>query len=214
MDARRISALLQRLDALLERAARARQAWLKAKAASDERRRLLIGTEGNWHRKLDEWLIHREEKIMNMNKPSQDKLEKPSTNFKTAHEVVADPALSRPEKEEALDTLEQDAHLLATASAEGMTGGEPTNLHEVLDAKEALALQPTTYAYEVVLRDLKTRQAAGPQERTQALIKHAIEALEALERADVAQASTAPGNPTPGSDEEIAKEAETEKLDP
>ena len=76
-----------------------------------------------------------------------------------------------------------------------MSGGEPTNLHEVLDAKEALALRPTTYAYEVVLRDLKTRQAEGPQERTQALIKHAIEALEALERADVAQASTAPGNP-------------------
>jgi hypothetical protein len=166
------------------------------------------------HRKLDEWPIRKEEKIMNMNEPSQHKVEKPSANFKTGHEVVADPALSKPEKETALDALEQDARLLATASAEGMTGGEPTNLHEVLDAKEALALRPTTYAYEVVLRDLRTRQAAGPQERTQALIKHAIEALEALERADVAQASTAPGNPTPGSDEEIAKEAETEKLDP
>jgi hypothetical protein len=155
-------------------------------------------------------------KIMNTNEPSQDKGEKPSANFKTAHEVVADPALSKPEKEKekALDALEQDGRLLATASAEGMTGGEPTNLHEVLDAKEALALRPTTYAYEVVLRDLRTRRAAGPQERTQALIKHAIEALEALERADVAQAPTAPGNPTPGSDEEIAKEAETEKLDP
>jgi hypothetical protein len=147
---------------------------------------------------------------MNMNEPSQDKVEKPSVNFKTGHEVVADPALSKAEKEKALDALEQDARLLATASAEGMTGGEPTNLHEVLDAKEALALPPTTYAYEVVLRDLRTRQAAGPQE----LIKHAIEALEALERADVAQASTGPGNPTPGSDEEIAEEAETEKLDP
>jgi hypothetical protein len=153
---------------------------------------------------------------MNMNEPSQDKVEKPSANFKTGHEVVADPALSKPEKEKALDALEQDARLLATASAEGMTGGEPTNLHEVLDAKEALALPPTTYAYEIVLRDLRTRQAAGagPQERTQALIKHAIGALEALGRADVAQAPTAPGNPTPGSDEEIAKEAETEKLDP
>jgi hypothetical protein len=208
MGARRISALLRRLDALLERAARARQAWLKAKAASDERRRLLTGTNGNWRRKLDEWLIRREEK--NMNKRSQDKVEKPSASFRTAHEVVADPALSKPEKEEALEALEQDAHLLATASAEGMTGGEPTNLHEVLDAKEALALPPTTYAYEVVLRDLRTRQAAGPHVG----IQNAIEALEALERADIAQTSTAPGNPPPGSDEEIAKEAETEKLDP
>jgi len=142
---------------------------------------------------------------MDMNEPSQDTAEKPSANFKTGHEVVADPALSKPEKEKALDALEQDARLLATASAEGMTGGEPTNLHEVLDAKEALALPPTTYAYEVALRDLRTRQAAGPKERTQALIKHAIEALEALKRADVAQASTAPGNPTPGSDERLPK---------
>jgi hypothetical protein len=214
MDARRISALLRRLDALLERAARARRAWLKAKAASDERRRLLTGTRGIWRRKLDEWSVRREEKIMNMNEPSQDKVEKPGGNFETAYEVVADPALSKPEKEKALDALEQDARLLATASAEGMTGGEPTSLHEVLDAKEALELPPTTYAYEAVLRDLRTRQAAGPQAPTQALIKHAIEALEALGRADVALASTAPGNPPPGSDEEIAKEAEIEKLDP
>lgn len=151
---------------------------------------------------------------MNMNEASQDKVEKPSANFNTAHEVVADPALSKLEKEKALDALEQDARLLATASAEGMTGGQPTNLREVLDAKEALELPPTIYAYEIVLRDLTTRQAAGPQKRIQVLIEHAIEALEALERADVAQASTAPGNPPPGSDEEIAKEAETEKLDP
>ena len=151
---------------------------------------------------------------MDTNELGPDKAKKPSANFQSAHEVAADPALSKPEKEKALDALEQDARLLATASAEGMTGGEPTNLHEVLDAKEALELPPTTYAYEIVLRDLRTRQAAGPQERTQALIKHAIEALEALKRADVARASAAPGNPPPGSDEEIAKEAETEKLDP
>jgi hypothetical protein len=151
---------------------------------------------------------------VNTNEPGQDKVEKPSTNYKTAHEVVADPALSKPEKKKALDALEQDGRLLATASAEGMIGGEPTNLHEALEAKEALELPPTTYAYEIVLRDLRTRHAAGRQERTQALIKHAIEALEALERADVAQASAAPGNPQPGSDEEIAREAETEKLDP
>jgi hypothetical protein len=153
--------------------------------------------------------------MTNTNEPSQDKVEKPNANFETALEVVADPALSKPQKERALDTLEQDARLLATASAEGMTGGEPTNLRDVLHAKDALEMPPTTCAYEAVLRDLRTRQAEGPRERTQALIKHAIEALEALERADVATASPVPGNPPPpGSDEEIAKEAETEKLDP
>jgi hypothetical protein len=69
-------------------------------------------------------------------------------------------------------------------------------------------------AYAVVLRDLRSRQAVGPQDGTLALIKHAIEALEALERADAAQALTASGNPPPNPDEEIAQEIEMEKLDP
>ena len=105
---------------------------------------------------------------MNTNEASQDKVEKPHANFKTPHEVIADPALSKQE----LTELEQDARLLATAAAEGMTGGEPSNLREVLDAKEA------------------------------------------LERAGAAQASTALGNPPPGSDKEIAQEIDMEKLDP
>ena len=37
-----------------------------------------------------------------------------------------------------LQMLEQDARLLSTASDEGMTGGEETNLHDVLNAKEVL----------------------------------------------------------------------------
>jgi hypothetical protein len=32
--------------------------------------------------------------------------------------------------------MEQDARQLDTATAEGMTGGEPSNLHQVLDAKK------------------------------------------------------------------------------
>jgi hypothetical protein len=107
---------------------------------------------------------------MNTNEASQDKSEKP--HFETPHEVIADPALSKQEKVEALAELEQDARLLATAAAEGMTGGEPSNLREVLDAKEA------------------------------------------LERAGAAEAATAPGNPPPGSDKEIAQEIDMEKLDP
>src|SRR5690348_2429746 len=47
MGARRIF----RLDLLLKRAARARHAWLRAKAESDERRTLLAGTKGLWRRK-------------------------------------------------------------------------------------------------------------------------------------------------------------------
>ena len=79
-------------------------------------------------------------------------------------QVVADPALSKDEKTEALEALEQAARLPSTASEEGMTGGEKTNLHDVLNAQEVL----------------KSRTAA----------------------------------PTPGSEAEVAEEAELEKLDP
>lgn len=48
--------------------------------------------------------------------------------------------------------------------------------------------------YEAVLRDLRTRLAAGPPDSLQAQIKNAIEALEALKRASQAETSTAAGN--------------------
>jgi hypothetical protein len=54
------------------------------------------------------------------------------------HAVAADPKLSPEKKEEVLDSLEQDARLLDTATAEGMTGGEKGNLQKVLDAKKKL----------------------------------------------------------------------------
>ena len=131
-------------------------------------------------------------------------------NFETPLEIVADPALSKNEKVQALDLLEQDARLLASASNEGMGGGEPTNLQEVLNARESLELPPTDYAYEVVLHDLKTRQAAAPRDGSRALIDHAIEALQALQHPAAASASTGADN----SVAEIAAETELEKLDP
>ncbi|MDQ2762014.1 MAG: hypothetical protein M3Y22_00455 [Pseudomonadota bacterium] len=151
---------------------------------------------------------------MTTNKTGQDKIEKPHAHFETPHEVAADPALSKQEKGEALDSLEQDARLLATASAEGMTGGEPSNLHEVLDAKDTLEHSPTANAYELVLRDLMSRQAAGPQGGTKALIENAIEALKALGHGTAARGSSAAGIPPQGSDAEVAKEIALEKLDP
>ena len=69
--------------------------------------------------------------------PKQDN---PQThvNFDAPLEVVADPSLSMPEKARALEDLEQDARQLAIASSEGRSGGEPTALAEVLQAKEVL----------------------------------------------------------------------------
>ena len=111
--------------------------------------------------------------------PNEDKTEtkvqRPHAAFDAPHEVVADPSLSKQEKVAALDALEQDARQLATASAEGMTGGEPVQLSEVLQAREALEMPPMAFAYDLVLKDLETRRDGpdGP-------VTRAITALHAV----------------------------------
>jgi osmotically inducible protein OsmC len=112
----------------------------------------------------------------------QATLTQPHANFETPAQIVADPDLSSQEKVELLEELEQDARQLATASSEGMHGGEPTNLHEVLDAKEALGLPD---AYKLVLSDLRARARHGAPD---AEIKSAIAALDALAHADAGAA--------------------------
>ncbi|CAN5410980.1 hypothetical protein BH10PLA2_BH10PLA2_03890 [soil metagenome] len=69
---------------------------------------------------------------------NDEKVQKPSTHFVEPREVLTDSGLSKDQKVDALETLEQDARQLAEAASEGMSGGEPTKLHEVLVAKEAL----------------------------------------------------------------------------
>jgi hypothetical protein len=110
--------------------------------------------------------------------PQPDKTQ-PQENFDAPHQVVADPALSKPEKAKALDDLEQDARQLAAASSEGMSGGEPTALAEVLQAKGALELPPIAFAYELVLKDLAARRLKGDGDA--GLIAQATAALEALQ---------------------------------
>jgi hypothetical protein len=56
MKAYRIAGLLRRIDGLRARAGKARQEAESAKAASDERRRVLTGTQGIWRRTLHAWL--------------------------------------------------------------------------------------------------------------------------------------------------------------
>jgi hypothetical protein len=50
------------------------------------------------------------------------KLYNPSTKFNKPTEIIDDAGLSKDEKETALDTREQDARQLMTASNEGMPG--------------------------------------------------------------------------------------------
>jgi hypothetical protein len=102
-------------------------------------------------------------------------------NFDAPIEVVADPSLSKQEKAEALEDLEQHARQLAIASGEGMSGGEPTALAEVLHAKEALELSSSTdFAYELVLKDLEARRLTGDGDA--GLIAQAAAALTALRK--------------------------------
>ena len=107
---------------------------------------------------------------MDSKETREDRLEKPHAHFDRPQDIVADPALSKEEKAEALEKLEQDARQLTTAAQEGMTGGEENKLQEVLDAKKALE---------------ERDGAPNPAD-----------------------------NPPAGSDAEVAKEAEIEKLDP
>jgi hypothetical protein len=102
------------------------------------------------------------------------------SNFDMPNLVVADPALSKSEKSAVLDEMEQDALQMATAANEGMAGGEPTALAEVLQAKEALELPPTDFAYGLVLKDLEAKRRAGVGDV--ALLAQTIVALEILRK--------------------------------
>ena len=157
---------------------------------------------------------------MNDDTKTEEKLEKPHAFFSEPREVVIDPSLSKDQKIAALDCLEQDARQLLTASDEGMTGGEPNKLHEVLDAKNALDKHPAEYAYDVVLHDLRAKLTAELTVDARATIERAVEALHAVEKlvpgAMMENApSTAPeGVLKPGSKAEIQDEIEREKMDP
>ena len=144
------------------------------------------------------------------------KVHQPHMEFEHPAEVVADPELSRHEKAAALDALEQDARQLATASGEGMAGGESTNLRDVLIARDSLGLSAEA-AWDVVLRALEANLPRTTGTEAHVAISQAIDALHAARRAidDLARTPpTPPGAAKPGSDQELEEELEKEKLDP
>jgi len=53
-----------------------------------------------------------------------DKIKHPATHYKTPENILEDKELSSEEKKEALNTWEQDARQLLSASNEGMPGSE------------------------------------------------------------------------------------------
>ena len=70
------------------------------------------------------------------------KTESPARHFEKPRQVVQDPNLSPSEKAKALDSWEEDAQALQRAEDEGMGGGEPTKLIDVVEAKKAIGAKP------------------------------------------------------------------------
>jgi hypothetical protein len=114
--------------------------------------------------------------------------------------------------------MEQDARQLSTATTEGMDGGEPTRLHEVLVAKSTLDLPPDSIAFAVVVNSLKAALPEAEGTQAHAVIRHAIESVEAAWAAiqKVVRARANPvGEPTTtASEKELVEELDKEKLDP
>jgi hypothetical protein len=82
-------------------------------------------------------------------KSRTEKLEHPAEHYASPRDIAEDPTLSAAEKERALDTWEQDARQMLTASNEGMPGStegqkssDQHRLGEVLRAKEAIGSKP------------------------------------------------------------------------
>lgn len=83
-------------------------------------------------------------------KPKEDpKIENPTAHFDKPNDVVHDVNLSPDEKKKALNTWEQDARQLLTASNEGMPGSEEgaqpdddNRLGEVVQAKDKIGEKP------------------------------------------------------------------------
>ena len=78
-----------------------------------------------------------------------EKLEHPDKHYPRPQDIAEDQSLSPAEKERALNTWEQDARQMLTASNEGMPGseeGQSTDDHhrlgEVLQAKEKIGAKP------------------------------------------------------------------------
>src|ERR1017187_5619130 len=88
------------------------------------------------------WLFGGDTKLM-------AQIDNPATTFEKPSDVVADSKLSHDDKKKALNTWEQDARQLMTASNEGMIGcdegltkEDPHQFGQVVRAKDTLGEKP------------------------------------------------------------------------
>ena len=146
-----------------------------------------------------------------------EKTDRPSAFFEKPRDIVTDPTLTKDQKSEALNVMEQDARQMAAASDEGMAGGERNKLQDVLVAKDTLELSPISYAYDTVTKDLRARLKTEPHGDAHALLEHAISGLDAVMKSTILNPAASSGTydgPSAGSPADIADEIAREKLDP
>ena len=67
------------------------------------------------------------------------KTESPARHYDQPAEVIKDRSLSKDDKAKVLDAWHVDAEALQRAESEGMGGGEPSRITDVVDAKKTLA---------------------------------------------------------------------------
>jgi hypothetical protein len=72
--------------------------------------------------------------------PMKELVASPTTHFDKPADILADPKLSDAQKKKILDAWEEDARRLSVATEEGMTGGEPSRIAEVAEAKVELGI--------------------------------------------------------------------------
>ena len=147
-----------------------------------------------------------------MEKPgaSEEKIEKPHAFFAEPYEVLVEAILSNEQKSDILQTLEQDARQMSVASNEGMAGGELAKLSDVLEARDSLNLPPVAHAYDLVLKDLRSRLNADLPGDARALMELAMTAVEAVRKSPILE----PVALAPALAAEIDDEIAREKLDP
>jgi hypothetical protein len=149
--------------------------------------------------------------------PAAAKLQHPAKEFSDPAEVLADGSLSTPQKQAALHSLEQDARQLAVASSEGMSGGEETQLRNVLETERSLERTSSEGAFTAVLHNLEEHRRRTHGTDTEVLIERAIESMQTARDAiarDKGAHHVPPGAAEPGSQQELQEELNKEKLDP
>ena len=157
---------------------------------------------------------------MDTDKTAQAKIDKPNEFFADPLEVVIDPGLSKDQKIDVLNGLEQDARQLAEAANEGMGGGAPNQLHDILGAKDALELSPKEVAYALVHKDLHDQRKTAEGGATRVAAENALVALHTVAKAGEATVALATHGAVPdgaaaaGSAAEAEIEHAMERLDP